>query len=309
MKKLLLSGYIFAILASLGFSIKSVLVKLAYSYGTDAQTLMIMRVFLSLPFFLTALYFIEGKSGFTVDKKELPYFAFMGVIGIGLPILFAFLSIELIDASISALVVYAYPAITIILLAFFMGEKVTTRKVISIIITFLGLVFVLKVWALENGSINTTGVIYGLLAALFYSFYNLLGQNKIKSVAPIKVVTFCMVFVAIFFGIIIGVRDYPTEIEIWLIALTLAFASTFIPFVCYGYSIKYLGAGKTAILSSIGPVFTVIWAYFVLGETLDLPQVFGMTLIVVGIAALKTKTSKGAAAGRPSDISEELPLR
>ena len=79
MRKFLLSGYIFAILASLGFSIKSVLVKLAYTYGTDAETLMLMRVFLSIPFFVTALYFIEGKDGFKLNKKDAPYFAFMGI--------------------------------------------------------------------------------------------------------------------------------------------------------------------------------------------------------------------------------------
>lgn len=296
-----MSGYIFAILASLGFSIKSVLVKLAYSYGTDAETLMLMRVFLSLPFFLTALYFIEGKEGFSINKTDTPYFAFMGIVGIGLPILFAFLSIELIDASISALVVYAYPAVTIVLLSIFMNEKATIRKIASIFITFLGLIFVLKAWNIQESGINVTGIIYGLLAALFYSVYNLLGQKKIGSVAPIKVVTFCMIFVALFFGVAIGLRPYPPSIEIWLIALALAFASTFIPFVCYGYSIKYLGAGKTAILSSMGPVFTVIWAYFILGETLDITQIFGMSLIIVGIGALKTKT--------PKKIAEDLPLR
>lgn len=306
MKKLLLSGYIFALLASLGFSVKSVLVKLAYTFGTDAETLMLMRVFLSLPFFITALYLIEGRDGFKINRKDAPYFAFMGIIGIGLPILFAFYSIELIDASISALVVYAYPAMTIILLSIFMGESITKRKVISIVITFFGLALVLKIWTTGSGDINSTGVIYGLLAALFYSFYNLLGQNKIKSIAPIKVVTFCMIFVALFFGLVIGLREYPSDVEIWLLALALAFLSTFIPFVCYGYSIKYLGAGKTAMLSSMGPVFTVIWAYFILGETLDSIQILGMAFIVTGIGALKTKGKK---APKENTITEELPLR
>jgi len=301
MNKLMFSGYIFVALSSLGFSVKSVLAKLAYTYGTDAETLVVMRILLSIPFFLIALAVIEGKEGFKIEKNDLPHYLSMGLLGVGLPILFAFYSIELIDASLAALVVYAYPAITIILLQVFCGEKAGIGKYFSIAVTFVGLVFVLKAWNTTASGIDLKGVGYGLLAAFFYSVYNILNERKIKKISPIKVVTMCMISAAIIFGLSIGIRPYPESIEVWLIALTLAFASTFVPFVCYGYSIKHIGASKTALVSSIGPIFTVIWAYIILGETLDGLQFFGMALIICGIGALKSKVKEKTA--------EDLPLR
>jgi hypothetical protein len=45
-------GLLCAVLAAVGFSGKAILVKLAYRYGVDAETLLALRMAFSLPFFL-----------------------------------------------------------------------------------------------------------------------------------------------------------------------------------------------------------------------------------------------------------------
>jgi len=45
-------GLLCAVLAAVGFSFKAILVKLAYRYGVDAETLLALRMACSLPFFL-----------------------------------------------------------------------------------------------------------------------------------------------------------------------------------------------------------------------------------------------------------------
>ena len=44
-------GLLYAVLAAVGFSFKAILVKLAYRYGVDAETLLALRMAFSLPFF------------------------------------------------------------------------------------------------------------------------------------------------------------------------------------------------------------------------------------------------------------------
>ena len=82
MKKLVLSGYFLVIMSAVGFSFKSVLVKIAYGYGVDPMTLMIMRMFIALPFFLVTFFLMEGKKAFQIRLKDLSLFAFMGIIGV-----------------------------------------------------------------------------------------------------------------------------------------------------------------------------------------------------------------------------------
>ena len=45
-------GLLCAVLAAVGFSGKAILVKLAYRYGVDAETLLALRMVFSLPFFI-----------------------------------------------------------------------------------------------------------------------------------------------------------------------------------------------------------------------------------------------------------------
>ena len=45
-------GLLCAVLAAVGFSFKAILVKLAYRYGVDAETLLALRMACSLPFFV-----------------------------------------------------------------------------------------------------------------------------------------------------------------------------------------------------------------------------------------------------------------
>ena len=139
MKRIVLSGYFLVIMSAVGFSFKSVLVKVAYGYGVDPMTLMLMRMFIALPFFLVTLFLMEGRNAFQIRVKELSLFAFMGIIGIGCAMLFSLYSIERIDASLATLVAYTYPAMTMLMMLIFMGEKATLAKTASLVVTLLGL--------------------------------------------------------------------------------------------------------------------------------------------------------------------------
>ncbi|MDH5716925.1 MAG: DMT family transporter [Spirochaetia bacterium] len=289
MKKLLSSGYFLISIAAIGISFKSILVKTAYTYSVDPITLAVMRVVISLPFFIIALFIIEGKAAFTFQKKEIINFSLMGTFGLALPIIFSFYSLKYIDASVSSLLVYTYPAITVLMMTFFEKEKLTSSKIISIILTFCGLLFVIKIHESNLTGIDKRGIWFAFLAAFFYAVYNVLAEKNVKKVSPIKVITYCMIFVSILFVIFFGYRTYPSNWQVWLIAFLLGFICGFIPFVAYLYGVKIIGASKSTIVSSLGPAFTVTWAYIFLNERLDIFQILGMVLIITGILAIKLK--------------------
>ena len=292
MKKIAASGYFLVLLATLGFSFKAVLVKIAFRYGVDAMTLMLMRIFISMPFFLATLYLMEGKRSLKVAPVNLAIFAFMGIGGIGCAMFFSFYSIELIDASLSTLVVFTYPAITLLMLIIFLNEKATAPKLFSALMTFLGLILVVRVDKAELLAVNGKGILFGLIAAFSFASYNVLSERALKNISPVKVVTYCMIFLVVFFGTFFGDRTYPRAPEVWFIATVLGIFSGYIPFLFYNYGVKKIGAGKSVIVSSLGPVFTVLLAFVFLNERLDMVQIAGMTMIVLGIMALKFQNPK-----------------
>jgi len=292
MRRLTASGYLFVIIAALGFSFKSILAKFAYSYGVDAMTLMLMRVFISLPLILLTLFVVERMEAFKIDGREIILLAFMGIVGLGCAMLFSFYSLELIDASLSTLVVYTYPALTVVMLMTFFGEKAGLSKFVSLGLTSLGLILIVRADHIDFLALNITGVVFALIAALCFAMYNVLSERALKGLSPIRVTSYCMLFLVGFFGIAFHGGPYPTAYGAWGVAALLAIFSGFLPFILFLYGIQRIGAARTAIIGSIGPVFTVLWAFMLLGERLDRVQLLGMVFVILGVLVLKTVDPK-----------------
>lgn len=291
-KKYILTGYGFIIIAALGFSVKSPLVKYTYlNYDVDAVTLALMRLYTAVPFFLLTFFIMERDKGlFTGGRRDMVITFVMGVIGVGCAILFFFFSVELIEASIASLIVYTYPVLTFVLMYLYSGYKVTRVKVMSLLVTFMGLGFVLKIGVGGAVNLEPMGVMFALMAALCYAIYNVLSEKALSGgFSPVRVVTYAMCFAIVFFGLSFGFRAYPVSLELWGIALVLGFVSTYIPFLFYIYGVKHIGADKSVIVSSIGPIFVVTWTSMFLGETLDLTQFAGMALIIFGVIMVKVE--------------------
>ncbi len=184
MKRLAASGYFLITMSAFGFSFKGILAKLAYSYGVDAMTLMLMRMSMALPFFLLALAVIDGKDALRVSLRELALYAFMGIAGIGGAMLFSLYALELIDATIATIVVFTYPAITVVLLALFSGQGLAHGRPAPLALTFAGLLLVVGMDGSALASLNGKGVALGLLSALCYAVYNAMSERAIRRGSP-----------------------------------------------------------------------------------------------------------------------------
>ena len=63
-------GLLCAVLAAVGFSGKAILVKRAYRYGVDAETLLALRMAFSLPFFLGMAWIGVGRAASPLTRRD-----------------------------------------------------------------------------------------------------------------------------------------------------------------------------------------------------------------------------------------------
>ncbi len=306
MKKLSPSGYLLVAMSALGFSFKSILVKYAYGYGVDALTLMLMRLGIATPFFVAALFILEGRRGFQITLKDAMVFVFMGIMGIGGAMLFSFYSLELIDASLSTLIVFTYPAVTTVMLMIFMKEEVTSARFVSLFLTFAGLGMVVRIDKIALVYLNGKGIMFGLFASLCFAIYNTMSEKMIKDTSPVRLTSYCSVSLFAFLFTLFGNRSFPDAPEVWVAASLLGIFSGFIPFVLFMYGVRKIGAGRSVIISSLGPVFTVLWAYLFLEEHLDTTQIVGMSTIILGVTLLKLKSPFQLITGTGDEVMERL---
>lgn len=107
------SGLLLAAAGSIAFSGKAIIVKLAYRHGVDAVTLLMYRMLLALPMFLTMAWW-AGRGQPRLQMRD-----WLGILGLGfsgyyLSSFLDFWGLEYISASLERLILYLNPTLVLV---------------------------------------------------------------------------------------------------------------------------------------------------------------------------------------------------
>jgi len=75
-------------------------------------------------------------------------------------------------------------------------------------------------------------------------------------------------------------------------SIALAIIATVLPSFMMSNGMKMIGSNNVSIITSIGPVSTIIQAHFFLGETIILPQIIGTILVILGVLLIGWQSKK-----------------
>jgi drug/metabolite transporter (DMT)-like permease len=87
--------------------------------------------------------------------------------------------------------------------------------------------------------------------------------------------------------------DYP--VEVYILGVLMAVFSTIIPSFLVSLAIKKIGASNFSIIGSIGPISTIILAFFILNEELSAIQLLGTLIVILGITVVSKSKTKSKA--------------
>jgi drug/metabolite transporter (DMT)-like permease len=82
------------------------------------------------------------------------------------------------------------------------------------------------------------------------------------------------------------------DARLWVFGFLLAIVATVIPSFLVSLGMKKLGANNAAIVSSIGPVSTIVQAHYILGENISALQLAGTLLVIVGVLLIGWKSRR-----------------
>jgi drug/metabolite transporter (DMT)-like permease len=80
--------------------------------------------------------------------------------------------------------------------------------------------------------------------------------------------------------------------EVYALGFVMAMASTVIPSFLISEAIKRLGASNFAIYGSLGPISTIILAIIFLGERIDIYQITGTVIVIIGVGTINLKKAQ-----------------
>lgn len=286
------------ILGVLLFSSKAVMVKLAYQYEVDSVTLLLLRMLFSLPFYLVVVLFQKEKPQSSVSGRDYMYLIGFGFIGYYIASYFDFLGLSYIKASLERLILFVYPTLVFILSFIFLKKKITRNHAIAILVTYLGVAIVFSSELNQGQSENVVlGATLIFLSALTYAGYLVGSGWLIPKFGATRFTSYAMIVSCICVIIHYTLSTDMSVIlslpqEVYWIGVMMAVFATVIPSYLISFSIKTLGAGSFSIMGSLGPISTVLLAYFFLGETLTIVQIIGAVVVIAGVMIGERKKAK-----------------
>jgi drug/metabolite transporter (DMT)-like permease len=287
-------GCLFVLLGAFGFSAKAVLVKLAYMYShqLDAITLMVLRMAISLPFFLAVALWPVNNSTETNDAQRLSGQDWLMIFGLGLlgyyiASFLDFAGLQYISASLKRLILFLYPTIVVLFTAALQRQAINRHQVLALVLSYAGMVLVF----IDNKvSMASSGLLLGsalvLASSVVYAFFLIGSGIMVKRIGSTRFTAYSMtaacLATGLHFSIQHGVVLLSLPANVYWLALIMAIFSTVLPAFLMNAGIRRIGAGSASIISSTGPIATLGLAFLLLGETLTLTQLAGTTLVLVG---------------------------
>lgn len=180
---------------------------------------------------------------------------------------------------------YTAPIIVIILSPVLLKEKLTGRKIISILITLLGLIFITGIFN-SAGSVNFKGILFSLGAAIFYAGVIILNK-KIVSVHAYEKTIIQLGSAAL---IITPYAAFSREFgecsispKLIVLVLIIGIVHTGILYALYFGAIDKLSAQTSAILGFIDPVSAIFFSILFLHEKINALEIIGCFLILFAV--------------------------
>jgi len=246
-------------------------------------------------FVLAALIFLPVAAwlhlkGERIERKDVPELILLGIFGAALTYILQDSGISMTKVINSSLMVIFNPAMTLLLSAFFLKERIDAKKIIALFIAFLGAFLVIT-----NGDINIgtkmndiIGSLLVLTSTFCWAIYTIISKNFVKRHSPIFITVYSSILGALMLIPVAFLTSSPSRfltLSLYGFAglLYLAVACVAFCYFAWSYALERIEASRTAVFTYLLPLFTVIFAYIFLNESITPISAFGGLLIFLGV--------------------------
>ncbi len=294
-------GAALIIAAAIAFSAKAIFVKLAYADVTsnvrvDPVTLLTMRMGLSLPLFAVIAWWSSRQTSHAMTRRDWVALTGIGLIGYYAASLFDFWGLMYISAALERLILFLNPTIVVVISALALGYRITARDVFALVISYAGIALVFA----ADLNANRDGVLLGsalvLISAILYAVYLVGAGQMIKRIGAVRFASYASIVscVAISLHFLI-MRDVDLlagqSPRVWGLAGAMALFSTVLPIMMMAEGMRRIGSSNAAMMSSIGPISTILLGYVFLGEPMTATQTVGARLVLTGVLVISHKNN------------------
>ena len=276
-----------AIGGAIAFSGKAIIVKLAYRYGVDAVTLIMLRMVFALPFFLVMAWW-AGRGKPPLTRRDWAGVVALGFSGYYLSSMLDFAGLQYISASLERLILYLGPTLVLLLNWRVKGQPVSRAQWVAMAVSYAGALLVFGVeLRVAPGGATAWGALLVFMSTFSYSLYLFYSGEFVQRLGALRLggwatAVACAFCIAQFLLLRPLSAAHVAPQVLWLSVLN-ATACTAAPVLLVMMAIERIGPVLTAQVGILGPLATIVMGIVLLGEPFTPWLVAGTVLVVCGI--------------------------
>ncbi len=246
----------------------------------------LLRVLVTtLLFFALAPFFKREKA----ERKDIFLLICCGLSGVAINQILFFKGLALTTPINASIIMTATPILVLIAAAVFIKEKVTSKKIIGILLGACGAVFLLALGKTISFNSDTfRGDIYVFLNALSYGIFLVIVKPLMSKYHPLNIMKW--VFLAGFFFVIpFGYEEFGAiqwqqiPSSIWLAILYVVIGTTCIAYLLNTIALQTMDPSIVSIYIYLQPLVATMFALFYNQDHLSFLKIVSALLIFAGV--------------------------
>jgi drug/metabolite transporter (DMT)-like permease len=238
--------------------------------------------------FLMARY---GLRFFRISRRDLLWSALAGTLGTAGSNFFYYYAVQKSTVAIAITLQYTAPVWVVLFMVLARGERLTARRVGSVLLAMAGIALTLRLFpqGLGLGSgIALLGPLAALAASFSFAFYNIVATGLVHRNNPLTVMMYSLLSSAVLWSILSPPWRLPAEhfsSGQWGFLFLFACLSMLVPYICFFHGLKYLDPTRAVIASCLEPVFAILFAAMFVHEGVSGWQLLGVAAVLVATVA------------------------
>lgn len=258
----------------------------------SAYNMLFWRFLVSaITIFFFSFWQMKKKNFMRSNFSEIAKIFFLSAIFHGSSSAFYFISSAKIGTGLAMILFFIYPLTVVILNRVFYQTKISRSYIFAITAILFGVTLLADFGGLD---VSFIGILFGILAAIFFGFYVFAVQKT--SIPPLTlafVVSLGCCFASAIFAIIDGSFQVPENAQPCFNILAMGVISTALPILFFLRGLEYIDSAKASLLGVSEPLAVLFFGWLLLGEKISAIQLVGSFVILVGgMIALMEKSKK-----------------
>jgi len=236
---------------------------------------------------LTLLWLVATrKDTLRIEKRHVWHFVLLGVVGMAGVNVCYFEAISKIATAAAILVEYLAPVIIAIYARLFMAQRMGPIRWMALFMAIGGCYLVVGGYNVNLLNMNAVGVMWGLGAALTYSFYIIYSEYLLRIYSPWTILLYALIFGALGWNVVLGPGTLPKmgwDLISWTLIVLCSSVGTIVPFGLFARGVELLRSTRATIVATFEPISAGLIAFVFLGERLAAAQVAGGIAVIISV--------------------------